>query len=139
LNHAQRHRAGKRRTLTDNTRLRRRVAVAAERIIAALDALDAPQMDREDDDPAEDGADEEPSLGWPEQGKIGVYHYNSGDDIEEDPAELGIADGGGLCEQTVGEPSLGATLDIDQRIAWLKPEGFLEDAEATGTEDDIRS
>jgi len=44
-------------------RLRRRLADLAQFAIDALDALDLASMDREDDDPAEDGGDIEPSLG----------------------------------------------------------------------------
>ena len=120
--------------LPTDTRLRARLAAAAERIIAALDALDAPDED------LEDGLDAEPSLG------VGVAYDPvtgattfPGDDREDDPAESGIADYDGYIEQLVGEPSLGATLDVDQRVAWGvdRLRGAL-DGEAEGTADDLR-
>ena len=43
--------------------LRRRLADLAEFAIDALDALDLASLDREDDDPTEDGGDAEPWLG----------------------------------------------------------------------------
>jgi hypothetical protein len=61
-----------------------------------------------------------------------------GDDREDDPAESGIADRAGYVEQHVGEPSLGATLDIDQCVAWGadRLRGVF-DGEAEGTADDL--
>ena len=79
-------------------RLRRRLADAAERIIAALDALDTPQEDLED-----------------------------GHDREEDRADF--------------EPSLGATADLDQGVAWGddRASGWVIDGEESGTEDDVEA
>ena len=89
--------------------LRRRVEAAIENIIGLLDELDG-------------DADLEDSP-----------------DTEDDPAELGIADDEGLREQCVGEPSLGATIDIDQRVAWGADRlSCTLDGEATGTEEDLR-
>ena len=39
---------------TIDAKLRKRIERAVERMIAALDVLDAPDADREEDDPAED-------------------------------------------------------------------------------------
>lgn len=148
------------KTLPDDTlRLRSRLAEAAERIIAALDALDAPEMDREDDDPAEESADAEPSLGSTNhrnQAKAWNASF-AGDDLEfegdnvaecdledthdreDDPAESGIGDIDGYREQIVGEPEFGSTLDFDQRIAWGADRAATAlGEEATGTEDDLQ-
>ena len=94
----------------------------------------------EDDDPAEEGGDLEPSLGMPEGvNQSRGYDFSPGDDLELDPAESGFGDEDGLREQTVGEPSLGATLDIDQRVAWGadRLNGLL-DGKATGNENDVQ-
>jgi hypothetical protein len=131
------------RTMPGDTRLlRARLAAAAERIIAALDALDAPEEDRED------GFDAEEEIGEPSLGSTGDMHQDvawattcSDADLEHDDAELsGIADEGGYGEQLAGEPSLGATLDLDQRVAWgpdRLASAYVVDGEATGTVDDI--
>ena len=87
--------------------LRRRLESTLENLIGLLDELDG-DPDLEDDD-----------------------------DREDDPAESGIGDDDGRVEQLVGEPSLGATLEIDQRIAWSAGAGFYCDGEATGTVEDI--
>lgn len=123
--------------LPDDTRLRLRLAAAAERIIAALDALDAPDEDLEETDPTEDAGDAEPSMGWPEGGRM--FEFDPCNDLEDDPAESGIADADGLREQLTGEPSLGATHDVDQRVAWGadRLRGVF-DGEAEGTVDDFR-
>jgi hypothetical protein len=142
--------------------LYRRLAAAAERIIAALDALEAPEEDLEDDDPAEEGGDMEPSLGatnhpnqakaWNSSGWAGDDAEFDGDtvadpdledghDREHDEAELsGIGDLDGYQEQLVGEPSLGATLDVDQRVAWGADRvSGIDDGEMTGTAEDLAS
>ena len=75
-------------------RLRRRLADLAQFAIDALDALDEASMDREDDDPDEEGGD--------------------------------------------AEPSLGATLALDQRRAWTAPPSVF-DGEATGTAEDLQT
>ena len=84
--------------IPDTMRLRRRLAEAAERIIAALDALDAPDDDLED-----------------------------GHDREEDRADF--------------EPSLGATVDFNQGVAWGddRASGWVIDGEESGTEDDVEA
>jgi hypothetical protein len=150
---------------------RRLYIVAArevERLLAFLDRLDG-------DPDLEDGADDEPSLGFTRCG-AGVRPWDAGDDDREaDDSESeaslgspesvttplgasydgwepegirrtregrqthwakgntsdlegdaeddeddggGIGDGGGLCEQITGEPSLGATLGLNQVHAW---------------------
>jgi hypothetical protein len=73
-------------------RLRRLLTDAAQRAIDALDDLDAPFADREDD------ADED-----------------GGDD----------------------EPSLGATVAIDHRLAWGASSASVIDGESSATEDDL--
>jgi hypothetical protein len=124
----------------DNRQLRARLAAAAERIIIALDALDAPEED------LEDGHDAEEEIAEPSLGSTNDVHQEAAwqntyrdADLEHDDAELiGIGDEDGLKEQTVGEPSLGATDDVDQRIAWGRDRAsFVIDGEATGTVEDI--
>ena len=145
--------------ITDTPRLRRRLADAAERIIAVLDTLDAPAEDVEDDDPAEESGDLEPTLGatnhrnqakaWNASFAGDDLEYEGGDiaecdledshDREDDPAESGIGDIDGYREQIVGEPEFGSTLDFDQRIAWgadRAATAFGE--EASGTVEDLR-
>ena len=145
--------------LPNTLHLRRRLAEAAERIIDALDALDAPEMDREDDDPAEESGDLEPTLGstnhrnqakaWNASFPGDDLEYEGGDiaecdledshDREDDPAESGIGDIDGYREQIVGEPEFGSTLDFDQRIAWGADRAATAlGEEASGTEDDLQ-
>jgi hypothetical protein len=100
------------------------------------------ELDQSDDEPDTDG---EPLLGAPEtvstytgeiygwppegirrdsEGRQGAWVNGNGSDLEGDAKEDdeddggGIGDTGGLCEQTVGEPSLGATTAINQVRAW---------------------
>ena len=87
--------------------LRRRLESTLENLIGLLDELDG-----------------DPDL-------------EDGHDREDDPAESGIGDDDGRIEQLVGEPSLGATQEIDQRIAWSATAGWFDDGEATGTVEDI--
>ncbi|MDE3176821.1 MAG: hypothetical protein KGM15_12030 [Pseudomonadota bacterium] len=88
--------------------LRRRLEASLENLIGLLDELDG-----------------DPDL-------------EDGHDREGDPAERGLADADGLAEQTGGEPSLGATLDIDQRVAWGRQRfTWTVDSEATGTVEDV--
>ena len=73
-----------------------------------LDALDAGDEDREDDDPAEHCGDDEQSLGAPEN-HHNQLHWSQGGallgiDLELDTSDL--------------EPSLGATEHIAHGIAW---------------------
>jgi hypothetical protein len=100
------------------------------------------ELDQSDDEP---GTDEEPLLGAPEtvttysgeiygwppegirrdsEGRQGAWVNGNASDLEGDAHEDdeddggGIGDTGGLCEQTVGEPSLGATTAVNQVRAW---------------------
>ena len=82
--------------LPDDQHLRRRLAAAAERIIAALDALDEP--------------DRIAKTATIKNGTMLI------------PASATMMD---IIEQHVGEPSLGATIDHDQRKAWNAGRGFL--------------
>ncbi len=47
----------------NKTLLRRRMELAVEQLIGALDAIDAPSEDMEDEDEDVTGEDDEPSLG----------------------------------------------------------------------------
>lgn len=116
----------------------------------ALAAFDAENEDAEDDTPAEEEDDLEPILGareimnqeraWRDSTNLwrldaefegdGIADADLEDthDREDDPAERsGIGDLGGLGEQLGscygggGEPSLSATEDLDQTLAWRRP------------------
>ena len=91
--------------------LRRRLEASLENLVSLLDEMDG-----------------DPDL-------------EDGHDREHDEAELsGIADDDGRIEQLVGEPSLGATLDVDQRIAWGADRlSYVTDGEASVSHDDIAS
>lgn len=85
-------------------------------------AVDEWNIDRE-----ADNADKEPCLGslaaqeWQSQEQ---WARGGSDDRETDPAESGIADQGGLAEQTGGEPSMGSFDNmIDQTKAWRTHDG----------------
>jgi hypothetical protein len=72
----------------DPARLRARIAVAVEKLIFALDALDAATEDTEEDDPGEENGDDEPSLGWDSFGKNQdrpAYLFYGGSDDREGP------------------------------------------------------
>src|SRR4051812_3496719 len=78
--------------------LRCRLEVALENLIALLDEFD------------------------------GDPDFEEQHDSEDDEAERsGIADRDGFVEQLEGEPWLGATLTLDQRVAWHPGRGFLTD------------
>lgn len=63
----------------------------AGHIIAVLDNLDG-DPDREDDDPAEDGGDDEPSLGSPVGGDSQMAWAAGGTrDLEQALTQLGVA------------------------------------------------
>ena len=105
--------------LNDNkTLLRRRMELAVEQLIGALDAIDAPSEDMEDGDEDVTGEDNEPSLGsfdrmidqsksWHQ--RCGAWwpgidcELDNSDDEDSDPAEesevSGIGDRDGLAEQ----------------------------------------
>ena len=93
-----------------------------------------------------DTADSEPSLGayerhpsiWGGGGSQLDWAKGSREDLEladddlEESDHSGAGDLGGLLEMTHGEPSLGATVDINQVIAWKalsEAEWFVEDGE----------
>lgn len=92
---------------------RRQVSEEIERMIAFLDSLDGdcdlePNGDEMDASYCEGRfryvsnphEDDEPSLGWRNTGpQEGVSFFASSSDLEFDPAEMGIADEGGLAEQ----------------------------------------
>ena len=100
---------------------RRRIEDAVEKLIAFIDALEDPDMDREDDDASEETGDAEPSLGstnHKDQSKawgasfagddlefegegIAECDREDGHDREDDPSESGIADYDGYIEQLV--------------------------------------
>lgn len=143
----------------------RLVVPATPALIDALAAFEADEVEREDEGDAEEEPDGEPSLGsidnrmnqsqaWRAASAFGLDLEFDGDnvpdpDLEEgydrelDPAEDGLGDMDGLLEQGCGEPggepSLGATEEIDQRIGWARSGGWLMaiDGEATGTVDDL--
>jgi hypothetical protein len=76
----------------------------------------------------EDDHDLEPSLGW-HGGTHGgpVDTFGVGDDREQDDAEMGIGDAGGLAEQTSGEPSLGSFDRMtNQEKSWLTQGGWFD-------------
>lgn len=134
-------------------------------LIDALAAFDAENEDVEDDTPAEETGDLEPSLGareivnqetawrattdmWRldaefEGDTVADADLEDGHDREDDPAERsGIGDADGLSEQFgggifgFGEPSLGATEDINQIKAWSKPHSHAAvDGEMDGDDD----
>ena len=97
--------------MVEQSALRRRLEAAIERMIDVLD-----QLDRDPD--FESDNDNEPWLGAPEvelpssaswiaerdrYGSQAEWAAGGRDDYEDDPAELGIGDAGGLCEQARGE------------------------------------
>ncbi len=136
--------------------IRRKLEAAVERLVATLDA---PDEDLEEEHVAEAFTDDaEPSLGstnhkdqskaWNvsfggddfefERNTVAECDLKDGHDREDDPAESGIGADDGYREQLVGEPSLGVTLEVDQRVAWRSGGGVF-DGEASGTEDDLAS
>ena len=124
-------------------RLRGRLVAAVDRLISALDALDAPEEDIEDNRDAEAFADDaEPSLGSTNMVDHNAAWQNtfSDTDLELDEGESGIADADGFAEQTKGEPSLGSLdAEIDQDRAWHPAIHAVADGEATQTLDDFGS
>lgn len=112
-------------TMVEARALRKRTEAAIEALVALLDELDI-DPDLEPDEDAEDGGDDEPSLGAPEVGLSGGLYYHEAarplvrtgtprrsqlswsaggyDDREDEhdgrePDDSGIADLGGLAEQ----------------------------------------
>lgn len=121
--------------------MRQRIEAAIERMIEALDAIDAPGEDREEEEEGDGYADDEPSLGAPEQiGQPGAWGLNCGDrsdltegeDLEGDELDnseaceleiCGESDVDGMGQATVDdEPSLGS---LDRRMnqtKWARPD-----------------
>lgn len=66
-------------------RVNKKMEAAIERLLAALDALDAPEDDREPDDPREENGDLEPYLGWAaKEARTGRYNWLSTEDREHE-------------------------------------------------------
>src|SRR5215210_573545 len=66
-------------------RLRKDMQTAVDRLLAALDALEAPEEDLEETDPVEPDGDAEPSIGWADkEARTGRYHYLANDDREQE-------------------------------------------------------
>ena len=98
----------------NKTLLRRRMELAVEQLIAALDAIDAPFEDMEDSDEDVTGEDDEPSLGsfdrFIDQTKS--WHQRCGcwwpgidcelDNADREDSDTGIGDNDRLLEQTGG-------------------------------------
>ena len=97
---------------TIDAKLRARIERAVERMIAALDVLDAPDEDREEDDPAEDNGDAEPSLGsqqaTPSPCAFGYGGYSS------QGHQLNWADGGRDDREYDGD-------DLEEDYRWHEP------------------
>jgi hypothetical protein len=102
---------------TIDIKLRRRIERAVERLITALDALDAPAEDLEETDPPEGpDPDAEPSLGSNTNTYQGAWATGSADDREDEH------DGAEPSED--GEPLLGSFDRMtDQRKSWRQREG----------------
>jgi hypothetical protein len=98
-------------------RLRDEAAAEVERLLAFLDATEPdPDLEEGDegggdinDEPHDGDFDSEPSLAFPgaASGTGGTQHHGNASDLEDDN-DSGIADDGGLAEQTTGEPTLGS-------------------------------
>ena len=136
-----RHRGA--RPPVDPARLCARMERAVERLIAAMDALDAPIEDLEEDADVEEDTDLEPSLGsvgslsefasqegWARGGDNGDLETNIEDDPQMDTAEIDEKGDGGGPAIADAEPSLGSTHSMDQRQAWQPPHTWFDDAEA---------
>lgn len=113
--------------------MRRRIAAAVDALVALLDQIDGDsdfeeEDPLEDDAPAEDVGDAEPSLGalggtWTAEHFDQAAWAHGGKDDREDESEL-LEDGG------CGEPMLGATTTVNQECAWAAPCGWpVEDGE----------
>ncbi|AZG76285.1 hypothetical protein [Methylocystis rosea] len=115
--------------------MRRRIAAAVDALVALLDQIDGDgdfedADPPEDDAPAEDVGDNEPSLGAP-----GTFYFpdqahwaqGAGDDREDD-SDLLEDDGS-------GESALGATTAVNQQHAWAAPrvtDAIVEDEPSLG-------
>ncbi|WP_414833597.1 hypothetical protein [Afifella sp. YEN Y35] len=95
--------------------LRARLEDEIERLIALLDTLDG-DPDFEDDDV------DEPTLGWNASGHPGRMLSSLDGEFEDE--------GDGEPDED-GEPWLGATVEVDQRLSWPDgPDGRVIDGEA---------
>ncbi len=105
-----------------DAKLRARIEAAVEQMIAALDAIDAPLEDAEEDDPGEAEPDGEPGLGSTEamnqeHGWKPPHCWNMRDDDEMDDADSEPecedegADHDGREPDVDAEPDLGWTID----------------------------
>ena len=107
--------------------MRRRIEAAVETMIATLDALDAPEEDREEDDPGgEEGgpSDDEPTLGWTEmEARFGRY-----DATPTDEGEPSL----GWTAQEAAHGRYGNTTDLEDEHDGREPS---EDDELTGDEE----
>lgn len=122
--------ASRRRRQSPEAKLRARIERAVDRLLLALDALDAVAED------LEEAGDAEPSLAARDVGDMGTqeawdagdrrdHEDDAGDNPESDDAELGIADKDALDLERDGEPALGS-FDrlIDQGHSWRTRDGF---------------
>jgi len=131
------------------------IVPATPALIDALAAFEAELADLEDDDPREEGADAEPSLGsidnrmdqdqaWRVQSNWELDLEFDGDTVADADREAENEHGGDILdephdENSDEEPSFGATIEIDQRLAWRQPASWTYgvDHEAEGTIDDL--
>jgi hypothetical protein len=111
--------------------MRKRIAAAVDALVALLDQIDGDadlEEDNppEDDAPAEDVGDEEPSLGSvaSRDASTPQYLWAQGADDDREREDEHDEEGGDE------EPTLGATTALNQRCAWAAPRGWLlEDGE----------
>lgn len=108
--------------------LRARMERAVERLLAALDAIDALDAD------IEPQGDEEPSLGAPERhpSLFMPDRSNTGHQLDwalSDGRELEDEHDGREPDESDAEPELGATVDLDQETAWAPAAGWVDDGE----------
>jgi hypothetical protein len=138
-------RSGARKTRTADAKLRKRIELAVERLLSALDTLDAPaeDLEPEGDDGDDAGQDDEPDVdGEPSLGSVASHTGSSqqgwasgaGDDREDEH------DGAEPDED--GEPGLGAfDRPVNQVKSWQQracawPGQDCEDDPADGPEGD---
>ncbi|RUW53737.1 hypothetical protein [Mesorhizobium sp. M8A.F.Ca.ET.021.01.1.1] len=99
-----------------------------DKATALITALDVMEADGED---LEDGADAEPWLGWGERGPGGTMSFQDGRGSAYDDREEENEHGGDILDE--GEPSLGWTHHIDQRLCMkVDDSAWVEDGEEDG-------
>jgi len=111
--------------------LRKRIAAAIEALIDVLDQIDGEHDDDledseplEEDDPAEDSGDAEPSLG-----SLGAHSEGFHQDAWACGAQNDCEDEhDGREPPEDNEPTLGATVAVNQDHAWASPGGWLMSA-----------